>query len=166
MSIAEDLAQVARQERELRFPRFDEELAWRLGSSLRALAAARVLPIVIDIRRWERRLFFTALPGTTPDNGDWVRRKINTVRHFSRSSYAIGLELKAKKSDLTEKYALPARDYAAHGGCFPFAVEGAGILGTITVSGLPQRDDHELVVEVLCAELGRDYGELQLGPPA
>jgi uncharacterized protein (UPF0303 family) len=43
-------------------------------------------------------------------------------------------------------------------------VEGAGIVGSVTVSGLPQRDDHELVVEALCAMLGRDYSALKLAP--
>ena len=162
MSISDDLEQIARQERELVFARFDHATAWRLGSALRALAEERALPVVIEIRRFEQPLFFTALPGTTPDNADWVRRKVNTVTKFARSSYAIGLELKAKNTDLIEKYALPQRDYAAHGGCFPLRVEGAGMIGTVTVSGLPQREDHELVVEALCAELGKSYAELKL----
>ena len=93
-----------------------------------------------------------------------MRRKRNTVEKFARSSYAIGLELKAKNTDLTAKYALPARDFAAHGGCFPLVVEGAGMIGTVTVSGLPQREDHELVVEALCAELGKPHATLALGP--
>jgi uncharacterized protein (UPF0303 family) len=37
-------------------------------------------------------------------------------------------------------------------------------VGSVTVSGLPQRADHELVVEALCSILGRDYAELKLGP--
>jgi uncharacterized protein (UPF0303 family) len=32
----------------------------------------------------------------------------------------------------------------------------------VTVSGLPQRADHELVVEALCAMIGREYAELRL----
>jgi uncharacterized protein (UPF0303 family) len=42
-------------------------------------------------------------------------------------------------------------------------VKGAGVVGSVTVSGLPQRADHELAVEALCAELGRDYAALRLG---
>ncbi len=162
MGVTEDLQQIATQERELRFHRFDEDAAWQLGCWLRDQAAVRSLGIVIDIRRFGQPLFYAALPGTTPDNPDWVRRKINTVERFHRSSYAIGLELKAKNSDLTEKYALPARDYASHGGSFPLAVHGAGVIGTVTVSGLPQREDHELVVESLCAALGKPYPEFAL----
>jgi uncharacterized protein (UPF0303 family) len=85
------------------------------------------------------------------------------VAHFLRSSYAVGLDLQQKKSDLASKYALPFGEYAAHGGSFPIAVAGAGVIGSVTVSGLPQRADHELVVEALCLETGQSYASLQLG---
>jgi uncharacterized protein (UPF0303 family) len=39
----------------------------------------------------------------------------------------------------------------------------AGVIGSVTVSGLPQRADHELAVEGICGELGRDYVSLRLG---
>jgi uncharacterized protein (UPF0303 family) len=38
-------------------------------------------------------------------------------------------------------------------GAFPVLVRGVGMLGTVTVSGLPQADDHRLVVDVLRAFL-------------
>jgi uncharacterized protein (UPF0303 family) len=84
------------------------------------------------------------------------------VARFHRSSYAIGLKLKAKNETLTEQQGLPLADYATHGGSFPLAVVGAGVAGCVTVSGLPQRADHELVVEALCALLGRNYEDLRL----
>lgn len=155
----EDLAAIALQERELHFSRFDEQAAWRLGSRLREFAASRKLGVAIDVRRFGQPLFYAALAGTSPDNTEWVRRKGNLVARFHRSSYAIGLELGAS---LFEKYTLPIADYAAHGGSFPIRVEGAGVIGSVTVSGLPQRADHELVVQGLCAELGKDYEALAL----
>jgi len=44
--------------------------------------------------------------------------------------------------------------YAAHGGSFPIIVRDVGVVGTVTVSGLPQAADHALVVEVLRTFLG------------
>jgi uncharacterized protein (UPF0303 family) len=165
MAIHEDLAIITRQETELIFPAFDAETAWRLGLSLRELAVARGHAIVIDIRRFgqpDQPLFYTALAGTTPDNARWVQRKSNVVARFHRSSYQLGLYLKHNNTTLAEKYSLPDADYATHGGSFPIHVKGAGIIGSITVSGLPQREDHNLVVEALCYELQRDHAALRL----
>jgi uncharacterized protein (UPF0303 family) len=36
------------------------------------------------------------------------------------------------------------------------------VIGSVAVSGLPQRDDHELVVEAICLALNRDYASLAL----
>jgi uncharacterized protein (UPF0303 family) len=165
MAIPEDLATIARQEAELHLPHFDHNTAWRLGVSLRELAVSRNQSIVIDIRRFGQPyqpLFYTALAGTTPDNPRWVQRKSNVVARFHRSSYAIGLTLARDNRTFAERYGLPDADYAAHGGSFPLHVEGAGIIGSITVSGLPQREDHNLVIEALCLELHRDHTALCL----
>ena len=163
MGLEEDLEKVLMQERELQLARMDEQVAWELGARLRTMAEERGLPIVIDVRRFGQPLFYTALKGTTPDNVAWVRRKSNVVARFHRSSYGVGLTMK-KKNDTLEARGLPINEFASHGGSFPLAVKGAGIVGSVTVSGLPQRADHEFVVEALCAMLGRDYAELKLGP--
>ena len=163
MSVADDLTRVTQQERELRLSRFNAEVAWEIGTRLRAMAQERGLAIVIDVRRFDQPLFYSALEGTTPDNPEWVRRKSNVVARYHRSSYGMGLNLKLKGQTLEERGHSIA-DFAAHGGSFPIDVEDAGIIGSVTVSGLPQRDDHELVVEALCALLGRDYKSLQLDP--
>ena len=168
--IEDDLERIARQERELQWASFSEEDAWQLGSTLRELAVERQLSIVIDIRRFGPHLgnqpgaplFYAALHGTSPDNAEWARRKANVVARLYRSSYAIGLALKARNISLQEKYGLPAADYASHGGAFPITLAGTGVIGSITVSGLAQRDDHELVVEALCLERNRLYAGLRL----
>jgi uncharacterized protein (UPF0303 family) len=162
MGVREDLERVALQERELVLARLDMQVAWEVGSRLREMAVERGLPVVIDVRRFGQPLFYTALEGTTPDNVDWVRRKSNLVARFHCSSYAISLKLKDAGQTLQGKYGLADADYAAHGGSFPLTVAGAGVVGSVTVSGLPQRADHELVIEALCGMLGKDYVALQL----
>ena len=162
MGLYEDLERIALQERELILPSFDEAIAWDLGSRLRQMAHDRRLPVVIDVRRFGQPLFYAALDCTTPDNVEWVRRKNNVVARFHISSYAINLKEKIKRHSLTESQGLSLADYATHGGAFPLRIAGAGVVGSATVSGLPMRADHELVVEALCALLGRDYASLKL----
>ncbi|HEY0793446.1 MAG TPA: heme-degrading domain-containing protein [Chthoniobacterales bacterium] len=160
MALNDDVERIARQERELTWTGFETEAAWLLGQRLRELAFSRGHPVAIEVRRFGQQLFYTALAGATPDNADWIRRKSNTVQRFHRSSYAVGLELKQKNASLNES--LPPADYATHGGAFPLNVAGAGTIGVVTVSGLPQRQDHELVVEAMCSQLNRNYAELCL----
>jgi uncharacterized protein (UPF0303 family) len=160
----EDLEAIARQERELELPRLDAQMAWELGSRLRTLADERGLAVVIDVRRFGQPLFYAAMDGTTPDNPEWVRRKSNTVARFHRSSYAVGLKEKIRGETQTQAQGLPVVDFATHGGSFPLRVTDAGVVGSVTVSGLPQRSDHELVVEALCGLLRLDFAELSLGP--
>ena len=162
MTIADDLARIALQERTLQLAAFDEDTAWRIGSWVHATAVSRKLVLVVDVRRFGQPLFYSAMPGTTPDNVEWVRRKGNVVARFHKSSYAIKLELEAKQSDLLQRYGLPIADYAGHGGSFPIRVGGAGVIGSITVSGLPDWADHQLAVEALCAEMRLDFESLRL----
>ncbi|HKB90195.1 MAG TPA: heme-degrading domain-containing protein [Opitutaceae bacterium] len=162
MDVEKDMELIAQQERELVLLRFDAELAWELGSYLRDIGRARNAPIAIDIQKFGQGLFFSSLPGATPDNAQWIRRKSNVVARFHRSSYAIGLSLKLANTNLNARYAVSELEYSAHGGAFPIQVQGAGIIGSVTVSGLPQRQDHQLVVEALCHFTGRSFTELAL----
>jgi uncharacterized protein (UPF0303 family) len=165
--IAQDLDVILRQEAALTFPGFTPDTAWQLGTTLRDLAIARAYGIVIDIRRFgapHQQLFYCALPGTTPDNQRWVARKVATVARFHKSSYHVGRLLAQSGLSFSARYNLPEEDYAAHGGCFPIIVEGTGIVGAVTISGLPQREDHNLVVEALAMVTGRDPATLRLPP--
>ena len=164
MGLAEDFDRIAEQERQLVFPHFDKETAWQLGLRLRTLAEERNLPVVIDVRRLGEPLFYTALDGTTPDNVEWVRRKSNVVARFHRSSYAVGVKERLKNETIYAAQGLSLADYATHGGGFPITIAGSGVIGSITVSGLPQRADHELVVEALCMLLRKEYATLRLAP--
>ena len=165
MSVPDDLQAILRQEAMLVLPEFSAEVAWKLGNTLRDLAIARKYSLVLDVRRFgnpHQQLFYCALDGTTPDNQRWVARKIAVVARFHKSSYHVGRLLEQTGLSFADRYNLPEEDYAAHGGCFPLRVANAGIVGAVTVSGLPQREDHNLVVEALCALTGHEYGKLRL----
>jgi len=162
MGLKEDFDQIGVQERELKLPRFDAQVAWELGMILRKIAVQRGLVIAIDVRRFGQPLFYSALEGTPPDNAEWIRRKGNVVLRFHRSSLGLKLRMEIRKSTIYERQGLPLADYASDGGSFPITVEGAGVIGSATVSGLSGREDHEMVVEALCALLARNYAELRL----
>ena len=164
MSLESDIAQIKRQEERLRFSKFDEADAWALGQAMRTLAEKKKLPLVMEIRVAGRPLFYTALPGTTAENPDWVRRKVNTVMRFAAPSYRIGLEYQLTGKAFDASRGLNLLDYAPAGGGFPIHITGVGVVGSVTVSGVPQRDDHGFVVEALCAFLGVPHTEIQLPP--
>jgi uncharacterized protein (UPF0303 family) len=164
MSLDSDIAQIARQEEELRFDSFNEDDAWLLGSLMRKVAVERNLPFVIDIRIGNRPLFYTVLPGSTPENPDWVRRKVNTVYRFHKSSYRVGREHQLQKKPFDATRGMDPIDYAPAGGGFPIHLKGTGVVGAVTVSGVPQRQDHEFVVEMMSRFLKVDYAMLALGP--
>lgn len=155
MTIDQDIAKLALQEKRLQFQRFDAEVAWAIGTALKAAAEKRGVAVAIDIQLAGHALFAYAMPGTTPDNLDWIRRKRNVVMRYQHSSYAVGLRHEKAQTTLQSRVGLELRDYAPHGGCFPILLAGTGCVGTITVSGLPQRDDHALVVSVI-----QDYLQL------
>ena len=159
MDKARDLERIALQEQRLRFQHFDHSTAWAIGSRLRQLAHERSLPVAIEIVLHAQPLFFCAMPGVTPDNSDWLRRKRNAVQRFERSSYALGLDVGEER--LQHTWGLGTRDYALHGGGFPIFV-GNLCVGCIGVSGLPQRQDHALIIEVLAEHLGEKLEDLQL----
>jgi len=147
------IARVEQEERELVFPSLTHDDAWRLGCLLVELATERELPVTVDVRRGGQQLFHAAREGTVPDNDTWVERKVRVVQRFGASSYLVGLRAREKGTTFTAQHDLPLQEYAAHGGAFPVRVRGAGIVGVVTVSGLPQADDHALVVEAVRAFL-------------
>ena len=118
MGLNEDMERIALQERELVLPRLDAQVAWELGVRLRSLAEVHGHAVVIDVRRFGQPLFYTALEGTTPDNVEWVRRKINVVARFHSSSYAVGLKLKTRNETLTETQGLPRPTMPPMAGAF------------------------------------------------
>lgn len=143
-----DIAALEAEEERLILARFDETTALHLGQSILALASAMAAPVVINIRTADRTLFHAALPGSSPLNDRWARRKSNTALMFQASSMLVTLRLRAKGRDL-ERDALDNQDFAASGGAVPIRVRDTGVVAVATVSGLPEEQDHALVVRGL-----------------
>ncbi|MGW2419222.1 heme-degrading domain-containing protein [Streptomyces sp. NPDC001709] len=137
------------QERRLVFRQFTHDDAWALGSLLVELARESQAPVAIDIHRAGQQLFHAALPGSTPDNDAWIARKRRVVERYGASSYLVGARFRAKGTTFEDSSRLDPDTYAAHGGSFPIHVENVGVIGTVTVSGLPQLQDHRFVVAAL-----------------
>ncbi|GHB71013.1 UPF0303 protein [Streptomyces umbrinus] len=146
---APTIAELEEQERRLTLPHFTYDDAWALGTLLVELARERNAPVAIDIRRAGQQLFHAALPGSTADNDAWIDRKRRVVERYAASSLLIGTRFRAKNTTFEDSSRLDPDVYAAHGGAFPITVEGAGVIGTVVVSGLPQLEDHAMVVEAL-----------------
>ena len=105
--------------------------------------------VTIDICRNGQVLFHAALPGTSADNDAWIRRKNNVVNRYGHSSFLIGSQYRAQGTTFEEKSRLDPDQYAAHGGAFPLIIRDVGPVGTITVSGLPQTEDHAFLVRTV-----------------
>ncbi|WP_150309038.1 heme-degrading domain-containing protein [Planctomonas psychrotolerans] len=148
-SIESIIRAVEEEERTLLFPTFTNDDALRLGGLLVDLARERSLAVTVDITRGDQQLFHAAMAGTAAHNDVWITRKVRTVREFASSSYLVGLRAQKGGTAFEDAPWIDPLRYAGHGGAFPITVEGVGMVGTVTVSGLPQRDDHALAVEAI-----------------
>ena len=146
------LAAIADDEARLVLDRFTNDDAIELGLSLVAAARAEGAAVTVDVRRGRQQLFHAALAGTSADNDAWVERKVRVVERFGHSSLYIGTLCRLQGGSIRDVFLLDEAEYAAHGGAFPITVRDVGVVGVVTVSGLPQLDDHRLVVGAL-AEL-------------
>lgn len=148
------LDELLAQEETLQFTEFHADTAWEIGSWLIEHAKEHNLPITVDIRRGEHQIFHASRPGTSADNDQWVLRKVRLVNRTGHSSFYWSRLFASEGKTIEETLLLPESEYAPHGGCFPIIIKGSGMIGTITVSGLPQEEDHKLVVKALTHYLG------------
>jgi uncharacterized protein (UPF0303 family) len=152
---AYSLAALTAEEEELQFPGFTNDDAWALGSALVAAGRERGAPIAVDISRNRHQLFHAALPGASRDNDGWIRRKTRVVDRFGHSSLYVRQASIERGTTFEAEFGLDPSRYAAHGGAFPITVRSVGPVGVVVVSGLPQVEDHRMVVAALRAHAAR-----------
>ena len=147
-----DIASLEAEATRLVLPRFDEATALQLGLILLDLAKGK--PVVIDIRNAHRTFFHAALPGSQANNDNWARRKGNTALLNGAASMYVTLRYAERKRTLATEGVSEA-DYALSGGAVPVCVTGTGMVCVATISGLPEQEDHALVVAGIEALMAR-----------
>ena len=148
------VAELAAEEDDLQFASFTNDDAWELGTALVEGARRQGAPVAIDISRNSHTLFHVALTGATPDNDSWIARKQRVVQRFGHSTLYMRQAFVERGTTFEEALGLDPQRYAAHGGGFPVVVRSVGPVGVVVVSGLPQLEDHRMVVAALRAHLG------------
>jgi uncharacterized protein (UPF0303 family) len=140
---------VAAEHEALRLDGFDYDFAWRLGVAMHEAAAAARAPVAIIVTHGLDVVFSSLLPGATVDNLDWAKRKCAVAHRFHRSSLSLRLEAEQGGYDFNRRYRLPEADFAASGGGVPLMLREGTLVGTAGVSGLPDVEDHQLIVAAL-----------------
>jgi uncharacterized protein (UPF0303 family) len=143
------LPNLAAEQETLRLDTFDYTFAWELGARIRTNAARINAPISIQVAHGTDVVFASLLPGATPDNWDWAARKRAVAHRFHRSSLALRLEAEENNYDFSERYLLPSATFIASGGGVPLLLKGGTLIGTVGVSGLPDVEDHRMIVAAL-----------------
>lgn len=154
----EILTELLTQEEELQFHYFNNATAWELGNLIKIAAEKLSVSVSIDVYAFEQVVFSYAMPGTSKDQQDWIRRKRNSVMRFGHSSYYQGQYNAAKNRDFESIPYLDPKEYCAHGGSFPIRIKNCGLIGAVTVSGLPQETDHQLVVDAIRKIISQQSG--------
>lgn len=135
--------------RKLDLKKFDNRIALEMGLAIINLAKNRNQHIAVQIERLNHTVFLFVDDSLPADKHHWLRRKANTAKHFGESSLSVKCDLQQGDMTLSETFALDEKEYLATGGAIPIFVENAGMIGVVTVSGLADTEDHEIIVEAL-----------------
>jgi uncharacterized protein (UPF0303 family) len=134
-------------------PRFNADIARRLGEITINIASRRGLPIAVSVVSARGPLFYCALDGSGAGDSEAIRRKQNTVFRFGKSSLEVGATFGRAGWSL-QSQDLSGEDYALDGGGVPLRVANAELVGAMTVTGLDSVRNHELVVESIRWHVG------------
>jgi uncharacterized protein (UPF0303 family) len=141
--------ELLQQEKDLILSSFTNEDAIGLGQELLKLALDQKAPVIVQVRIGEQIIFHSALTGSSSENDWWINRKYRVVEKFKHSSMYVRVSFEEKNQSFEEDSGLDNELYAAHGGGFPISVTDIGIVGVALVSGLPQVEDHKMIIKGL-----------------
>lgn len=147
--VDERIERYVREEQELRFEVFDNHTAWEIGCAIVEKAMKEDLVIATSIRIGDFEVFKYGVLGTNAENDNWMSRKVNTVNHLQISSIHAAAILEKENQTMETYYNFNRENYVCCGGGFPVKLKSGELIGTIAVSGLPDYEDHQVIVDVL-----------------
>ena len=128
---------------------FSNRMALDMGLKIIALAESRNQHIAVEICRLNHSIFLYVDDKLPVDKHNWLRRKANVAKQFEESSLNVKNDLELGRMTLEKTFGLDEKDFLAKGGSIPIFVKNAGMIATITVSGLHDEEDHKIIIEAL-----------------
>jgi len=128
---------------------FSNRMALEMGLAIIDLAKSRNQHIALEICRLNQTIFIYVDDNLPVDKHNWLRRKANVAKQFEESSLSVKNDLKEGGMSMEKTFGLDDKDFLAKGGSIPVFVKKAGMIATITVSGLQEEEDHKIIIDAL-----------------
>ena len=128
---------------------FSNRMALEMGLAIIDLAKSRNQHIAVEICRLNQTVFIYVDDNLPVDKHNWLRRKANVAKQFEESSLSVKNDLKEGGMSIENTFGLDDKDFLAKGGSVPVFVKNAGLIATITVSGLHDEEDHKIIIDAL-----------------
>ena len=128
---------------------FSNSMALDMGLRIIELAKTREQQVAVEISRLNHTVFLYIDDNLTIDKHNWLRRKANVAKQFEESSLSVKNDLQNGNMTLEKTFGLDEKDFLAKGGSIPIFVKSAGMIAIITVSGLHDEKDHDIIIEAL-----------------
>jgi Uncharacterized conserved protein len=135
--------------RAIQLEEFSNEIALDMGLKVIEEARSSGKKVAVSVDRLNHNVFKFFSEGLPADKHDWLRRKANVAIRFEESSLAVKTDLERGGMSLKNTFGLESNDYIAKGGSIPIKVNNSGLVAVITVSGLSDVEDHNLIVTAL-----------------
>ncbi|AVF48829.1 heme-binding protein [Elizabethkingia anophelis] len=135
--------------RRIELDSFSNRIAFDMGVKIIDLAKSRNQHIAVEVCRLNYTIFLYVDDTLPVDKHNWLRRKANIARQFEESSLSVKNDLKEGNMNLEKTFGLDEKDFLAKGGAIPIFVKNGGMIAVVTVSGLHDEEDHNIIIEAL-----------------
>ncbi|HAY3541792.1 TPA: heme-degrading domain-containing protein [Elizabethkingia anophelis] len=135
--------------RRIELDSFSNRIGFDMGVKIIDLAKSRNQHIAVEVCRLNHTIFLYVDDTLPVDKHNWLRRKANIARQFEESSLSVKNDLKEGNMNLEKTFGLDEKDFLAKGGAIPIFVKNGGMIAVVTVSGLHDEEDHNIIIEAL-----------------